>query len=860
MSYALRISHYLSEKDPAIEYFIPFTPKALVSLLDGEYGDAIGEIFSLNKEDLKELLEKSDGTLDSFLNRHNLYDLKDENGENYFVELLDNDNKGDVWIINNPEDPEENSLGDYLADAKLISDTVDTVGFLEFGRNIEGSKSVLEINEEAEDTMLFRTLFWIKKIIFSIVIAIDKFDIDRNTELPKPPKDFCGYIKKNCVIKLKNEEYNNYFSSSVVLSDEYSIDKNRCIEIVKEIERFTKFFLRLEIPNNSYSYYVASYDYICKVFEIILDKKTDLFDTELLEYIDKIHILLWKVSRKNPFLLIRLMNIGDYIYLIMEDLINYKIDLSFRWLVPKGLKFLKDVDKMFRRKWDEWKQFIKLEYEVKDYNTRIKHYSKKNGCFGIAIINDKGDFASKKYIALSSFDYKGDLYKFNNDNVNKKNKINKAIIDTIVDKLEIGNGEYCYLNNLTKRYMQVTNSKEYVTEKPGYYYLENDYYNKEIFDRVTDNPEEIFGRIYSCCERKILGHILEKNKERVDEEIIFFSRWAPCEKCRPAVFLQGKYRFYAFAESSKKKNKSYRITRYNVEKIEEEFQVYKLGKYNSKLNIDLGENQCGLFDEKKRFSYNQSNTFDVCISSSFGSTISLEQTIDVGKRGFYSNCKYIEIEINNMKGISLFCDRTLNKAFVGLKNKFLLNKKITNAYDEYIYYYGSMDVGEELKNIISQYVEKSIFTSEYVDIAGLSEVDFSKMDNKNMYNFPESYKNIQFMSFKQCKKHDESINLECLIFPKPIKVLDISMCKYGMKSLSKVNKIYFLNKSKIVLEKLIEVCIIDRLLYEIENKELPGSKIKDYIGNRIKNGVDKLNWRNGTVEGVEILFSIPQSK
>ena len=266
MSYALRISHYLSEKDPAIEYFIPFTPKALVSLLDGEYGDAIGEIFSLNKEDLKELLEKSDGTLDSFLNRHNLYDLKDENGENYFVELLDNDNKGDVWIINNPEDPEENSLGDYLADAKLISDTVDTVGFLEFGRNIEGSKSVLEINEEAEDTMLFRTLFWIKKIIFSIVIAIDKFDIDRNTELPKPPKDFCGYIKKNCVIKLKNEEYNNYFSSSVVLSDEYSIDKNRCVEIVKEIERFTKFFLRLEIPNNSYSYYVASYDYICKVY------------------------------------------------------------------------------------------------------------------------------------------------------------------------------------------------------------------------------------------------------------------------------------------------------------------------------------------------------------------------------------------------------------------------------------------------------------------------------------------------------------------------------------------------------------------------------------------------------------------
>ena len=57
-NYALKISHYLVDKDLAIEYFIPFTKKALVGLLDGDLGDIIGEIFSLDKEELKGLLEK----------------------------------------------------------------------------------------------------------------------------------------------------------------------------------------------------------------------------------------------------------------------------------------------------------------------------------------------------------------------------------------------------------------------------------------------------------------------------------------------------------------------------------------------------------------------------------------------------------------------------------------------------------------------------------------------------------------------------------------------------------------------------------------------------------------------------------
>ena len=305
-NYALKILHYLVDKDPAIEYFIPFTKKALVGLLDGDLGDIIGEIFSLDKEELKGLLEKSEGTLNTFLGRHNLYDLKDENGENYFVELPDKDNQGDVWIINNPEEPEENSLGDYLADAKLISDTVDTVGFLEFERYIEGSKSVSDINEEAEDTLIFRVQFFLEKVIFSIIVAIDESDDWTTFEWPMPPKDFCDYINSFFPDIKNNSDGENVVQS---LDEIFELVENSFSEKIVDIEQFTKSFLRLEIPNISYSLYAASYDYIYKVFEILGGNKKDLFTDELVEYIDKIHINLWDVSRHKPFWFIRLMNI-----------------------------------------------------------------------------------------------------------------------------------------------------------------------------------------------------------------------------------------------------------------------------------------------------------------------------------------------------------------------------------------------------------------------------------------------------------------------------------------------------------------------------------------------------------------------
>ena len=53
---------------------------------------------------------------------------------------------------------------------------------------------------------------------------------------------------------------------------------------------------------------------------------------------------------------------------------------------------------------------------------------------------------------------------------------------------------------------------------------------------------------YTCCERKILANKSIHNKDNT-----FFIRWAPCEKCRPAVYGRCN-QIYAFMDSSNNKH------------------------------------------------------------------------------------------------------------------------------------------------------------------------------------------------------------------------------------------------------------------------------------------------------------------
>ena len=841
MSYALRISHYLSEKDPAIEYFIPFTPKALVSLLDSEYGDAIGEIFSLNKEDLKELLEKSDGTLATFLKRHNLFDLKDENGENYFVELLDKDNQGDVWIINDPEEPEENSLGDYLADAKLISDTVDTVGFLEFERNIEGSKSVSDINEEAENTMMFRVQFFLEKIIFSIIVTIDE-SVDWTTiEWPVPPKNFLEYINSFFLDIKNNSDGENVVQS---LDEIFEIAENSFSEKIVDIERFTESFLRLEIPNISYSLYAASYDYIYKVFEILIGERNDLLTDKLVEYIDKIHINLWEVSRHKPFWFIKLMNIRVSTDIIIKGLLNANWSSLFIKILPKGLIGIESIRSIFEKPskiWESW--FInrcKVDCFDKVFDNIIKTYSKEGGsrCFGIAIEEDKEKNNYKNYIALSGFDYKGSL--LNDENIKKFSDIIEAIVNIVKEKIRL-NGKYCHLYDLTRCYTDILTEKiTYITKSPGYKYFKEDY---NIFNDKDKIKRGKFKGAFSCFERKILGHMLLEGQESLEQKIVFFSRWAPCEKCRPAIFALENNCYYAYADSYKDSVK-YNLSRYYVEENpnetnEKKYEIRKeeLKKdYINSSKVQPQENDCAAdnnvqlqeSDADIKIYDDQYRIFNLYMSDYKGEEFELGYSIQIKSYLLEPKYRYIQIGINVNEEISIFCDKKKGKAYIGLKYAFLNKLKIKNVYEGDVYYWGEKSVQDFMKKELSGYCSK-----EWDDkvFGNMVEIDFAKI--KATYILPTYGKPI-ILFLRQNLEINKGDRISNIVFNSSVEDIDISMCKYGMKSLSEVKQIYFCccgNKDYIVklikvCKKVIEACKVDKLLKKLKRKSNREVKLK----------------------------------
>ena len=77
--------------------------------------------------------------------------------------------------------------------------------------------------------------------------------------------------------------------------------------------------------------------HIYKVFEILIGNRKDLLTDNLVEYIDKIHINLWEVSRHKPFWFIKLMNIRVGTDIIIKGLLNANWSLFFIKILPKGL-------------------------------------------------------------------------------------------------------------------------------------------------------------------------------------------------------------------------------------------------------------------------------------------------------------------------------------------------------------------------------------------------------------------------------------------------------------------------------------------------------------------------------------------
>lgn len=145
--------------------------------------------------------------------------------------------------------------------------------------------------------------------------------------------------------------------------------------------------------------------------------------------------------------------------------------------------------------------------------------------------------------------------------------------------------------------------------------------------------------------------------------------------------------------------------------------------------------------------------------------------------------RYIQIGIDEKEGISIFCDKEEGKAYVGFKYAFLSKLKIKNVYEGYIYYWGEKSVQDFLKKELSDYC-----LNVWKVYGDMVEINFTDM--KGTYIFSK-YDKSKLAILRQNSEQNED-RISNIVFNSSIEDIDISMCKYGMKRLSEVKKIYFL--------------------------------------------------------------------
>lgn len=868
--YALRLVHFLSEDKPINEYFIPFSSGALLNLLKTDFSKVIEDVFFSDVEYIKELLNKREGTLESFLRRYNLFDVKDQNGYNYFVDLTKEDFADEEWRANDPEDIYEYSLWDYFADARLI---LDTVQIREPETNVA---EVQAINDEAEATMFSRSELFLQKVIFSIIVAIDSGEEGEQFIPPTLPEDYLEYFKSGS------------FADSL-----------------DDIEKLTYVFLNDYISDMPYSLYAASYDYIYKLFKIIVGDKVTQY--KLVEYMDKLHKSLWEVSNKRPFDFIKNMKYYLDDEFFVRSLLMCYWDDFFINMFPKGQKILYSIKDKFSSKLNR--------------PEGSKKYSKEKGCFCVAITDD-----GKRYFALSGVDYQGkEFIDSKKVDVKKYKKLAKCLIS----ELELKGCLYCSLNHYTKSYTEITKHDEpiiYIKNKPNFIYF-CEYIKNEVKIKgsVGDDTINKVGNIFACCERKILGYIeLSQGKKDNYGKISFFSRWAPCEKCMPAIYLQKKYCFYAFADSFKENN-NMELSKYEVDghynsrywlkkqiihnsyysnekkqaDIADDVEDYKskyyillgvigdkntkeikaysvfsvstgmilemtkvkiVGTYDLFININSNlPNYLKYITELKNICSGKYTHFKECCNHNKEDKINDNTLICGGSADFtlilnneiVSKYKYIRMGIDDEKAI--FCDIELKKVYYGSKHAFLKDDKgkktikycYTDNTNEYCYRDLAKDRG--ISDSILYNIEKNYKADGWHCIGG------KNCKTKDMWL---TLGKPEFLTVKLKDIEKGAITQTGIYISPEMSDIDISAFKYGNSIFGNINSILISKGIKNqFLERLIEACVMDKLLAEIEDGNVSGSLIEvrtSELRKRIAHEVELLDETDGRIEEISI--------
>ena len=295
------------------------------------------------------------------------------------------------------------------------------------------------------------------------------------------------------------------------------------------------------------------------------------------------------------------------------------------------------------------------------------------------------------------------------------------------------------------------------------------------------------------------------------------------------IFLLFKYnlsKYYVNENPNETNEKKYEIIKEELKKdIDSSSKVQpQENDCAADNNVQLQESDADIkiYDDQYRI-------FNLYMSDYKGEEFELGYSIQIKSYLLEPKYRYIQIGINVNEEISIFCDKKKGKAYIGLKYAFLNKLKIKNVYEGDVYYWGEKSVQDFMKKELSGYCSK-----EWDDkvFGNMVEIDFAKI--KATYILPTYGKPI-ILFLRQNLEINKGDRISNIVFNSSVEDIDISMCKYGMKSLSEVKQIYFCccgNKDYIVklikvCKKVIEACKVDKLLKKIEEEKQPGSKIKE---------------------------------
>lgn len=261
----------------------------------------------------------------------------------------------------------------------------------------------------------------------------------------------------------------------------------------------------------------------------LIDKIPQQYSSESKERY-KLFKNIWKryfSDQEDVFFRLRLMSISKSRFDNEIDDVIEKIVSKVQNVQGVSISFEEIVEERYAEKLTRIEDFLKQQ-KGKNANSKvIKKYVDGPSCFGIM------ETSTNNYFALSAKnDYVGGVW-------------NAVLgLDTTLEEVanminrELFDNRYIWAQMIdeTRRYTDLVFDNKNIVKIKDSDNLAND------FGKTSDG--NVVGRTYGCCERKMQA----ANGHNFSTDKLFYARWAPCEKCVPALALErGKIRIFSLA-------------------------------------------------------------------------------------------------------------------------------------------------------------------------------------------------------------------------------------------------------------------------------------------------------------------------